>query len=125
MQINIHAAWIGYLIGCLAGAIPGLFFYQDKWLGGYASWQRRMTRLAHISFFGIGFVNLSLGLTAHALKLTAGLNPASILLIVGAITMPLICYLAAWKPSVRHLFFIPAGSVTIGIALFVWRIGAL
>jgi hypothetical protein len=122
MTTNIYAAWLGFLIGCLAGAIPGLFFYRKDWLGGYASWQRRMTRLAHIAFFGIGFINLSFALTARALGIDAGLQASSILLIVGAVAMPTVCYLSAWKPVCRNLFFIPAGSVTVGIALFLWRI---
>ena len=122
MMMNLQAAWIGLLLGCVAGAIPGLFFHHKDWLGGYASWQRRMTRLAHIAFFGIGFINLSFALTARALGLDEGLQGASILLIVGAAAMPTVCYLSAWKPAFRHLFFIPAMSVTIGIALFTWRI---
>ena len=35
MLINICAAWIGFLMGCAAGAVPGLFFYRKDWLGGY------------------------------------------------------------------------------------------
>ena len=122
MMMNIHAAWIGFLLGCLAGAIPGLFFHNSDWLGGYTSWQRRMIRLAHIAFFGIGFINLSFALTARTLGLSAGLQATSVLLITGAVTMPALCYLSAWKPVFHNLFFIPAGSVTIGIALFAWRI---
>jgi hypothetical protein len=122
MIINIHAAWIGFLLGFLAGAIPGLFFHNSDWLGGYASWQRRMIRLAHIAFFGIGFINLSFALTSRALGLDAGLANTSVLLIVGAVTMPSVCYLSAWKPAFRNLFFIPALSVIVGVALFVWRI---
>ncbi len=122
MNINIHAAWIGFLLGCLTGAVPGLFFFRENWLGGYASWQRRMIRLAHIAFFGIGLINLSFALTAQVLSLDAEVYVSSRLLIVGAVTMPAVCYLSAWKPVFRHLFFIPAGSVTIGIALFIWRI---
>ncbi|NLE66251.1 MAG: hypothetical protein GX608_02425 [Lentisphaerae bacterium] len=122
MNANIYAAWIGFLLGCLAGAIPGLFFHRANWLGGYASWQRRMIRLAHIAFFGIGFINLSFALTARALGLDAGLQVSSVLLIAGAVTMPAVCYLSAWKPFFRNLFFIPAGSVTVGIALFAWRV---
>jgi hypothetical protein len=122
MTINIQIAWIWLLLGCVSGAIPGLFFYNSDWLGGYASWERRMIRLAHISFFGIGFINLLFALTARRLSLDSGLQPASALLIAGAITMPTVCYLSAWKPSFRHLFFIPALSVTIGIVLFTWRL---
>ncbi len=121
-MINIQAAWIGFLLGCLGGAIPGLFFYNSDWLGGYASWQRRMIRLGHISFFGIGFINLLFALTARALGINNGLHVTSILLIVGAATMPSVCYMSAWKPVFRHLFFIPVASLSIGIALFSWRI---
>jgi hypothetical protein len=122
MTINIHAAWIGFLLGCLAGAIPGLFFHREDWLGGYASWPRRMARLAHIAFFGLGLLNLSFALTARALGLDSGLKLPSLLLIVGAVTMPLVCYSSIWKKSCRHLFFIPVASVTLGVALFLWRI---
>ena len=121
-MMNLQAAWIGLLLGCVAGAIPGLFFYNNDWLGGYASWRRRMMRLGHIAFFGLGVINLSFALTARALGLDGGLRHASILLLVGAVTMPTVCYLSAWKPVFRHWFFIPAMSVTIGITLFTWRV---
>ena len=122
MTINIHAAWIGFLLGSIAGAIPGLFFYKSDWLGGYASWQRRMIRLGHIAFFGIGFLNLSFTLSARALGIVAGLAVPSALLVIGAAAMPTVCYLSAWKPAFRNLFFIPAGTISIAIALFAWRI---
>lgn len=125
MMINIQAAWIGLLLGCISGAIPGLFFYRIEWLGGYASWQRRMIRLAHISFFGLGFINLLFALTAKTIGLDTGLQNISVVLIAGSVTMPAVCYLSAWKPAFRNLFFIPAVFVTAGIALFVWRIFAL
>ena len=122
MMINIHAAWIGFLLGCLAGAVPGLFFHDPNWLGGYSSWTRRMIRLGHISFFGIGLLNLSLAMTARALGVDDGLVLPSVLLIVGAVTMPLVCYLSAWKPDFRNAFFVPALSVILAVALFLWRI---
>lgn len=116
---NILAAWIGFVFGCVSGAIPGLFFYRFQWLGGYTSWPRRLIRLAHISFFGIGFLNLGLGLTCRALNIEA--PTASALMLVGAVMMPTICYLSAFKPRFRHLFFIPAGSVLLSIILFIER----
>ena len=118
-MISLTTAWIGFALGCISGAIPGLFFHRKDWLGGYSSWPRRLTRLAHISFFGIGFLNLGMGLTAHALGLEA--KAASLLMLVGAITMPTICYLSAFKPFFRHLFFIPAGSILLSIILFIER----
>lgn len=119
-MINITAAWIGFALGCVSGAIPGLFFHNHDWLGGYTSWPRRLIRLAHISFFGIGFLNLGLGLTSKALGIETPVA-ASALMLVGAVTMPTLCYLSAFKPRFRHLFFIPAGSVMAAIILFTER----
>ena len=121
MTVNLYAAWIGFCLGCLAGAVPGLFFAGETWLGGYGSWQRRMLRLAHIAFFGLGALNLAAPLTAGALGIDSGVTVASVLLIIGAVTMPLVCYLSAFKQVFRHLFFVPAMSVTIGTILFTGR----
>jgi hypothetical protein len=122
MMMNIFAAWIGFLAGCVAGAVPGLFFHDEGWLGGYASWRRRMIRLAHVAFFGIGLLNLSFALTARALGIEKGLAVPSVLLVFAAAAMPLVCYLSAWRPSFRHAFFAPALALTGGVALFLWRI---
>jgi uncharacterized membrane protein len=122
-MINITAAWIGFLLGGISGAIPGLFFYRFDWLGGYTSWPRRLVRLAHISFFGIGFLNLGLGLTGQLIGIGSPL--ASVLMLIGAVTMPLLCYASAFRPAFRHLFFIPAGSVILSIVLFMERMVAL
>jgi hypothetical protein len=122
METNIVAAWIGFLMGCMAGAVPGLLFYNQEWLGGYASWPRRMLRLAHIAFFGIALLNIAFAFTIHVLHLENYAAIPSVLLIVGAVTMPLICYLSAWKPGFRHAFFIPAMSVTLAIVMVLWRI---
>ena len=120
--INLYTAWAGIFLGCVAGALVGLFFHDENWLGGYTSWRRRMLRLGHISFFGIGIINLSFALTVHVLQIEDGLLLTSRLLIVGAVTMPLICYLSAIKKLFRQLFFIPAGSVIVALALLLWRL---
>lgn len=118
-MINILAAWIGFALGCVSGAVPGLFFHKPDWLGGYTSWPRRLIRLAHISFFGIGFLNLGLGLTCMQLNIAS--TAASTLMLLGAVTMPTVCYASAFQPVFRHLFFIPAGSVFVSIVLFIER----
>lgn len=81
-----------------------------------------MIRLGHIAFFGLGFLNLGFALSVKSLDFDGSIYAASVLFIVGAITMPLVCYLSAWKTFFRNLFFIPAGSVTIAVAIFLWRI---
>lgn len=123
-EINLTAAWIGFLFGFISGAIQGAFFHNDNWLGGYSTWPRRMTRLGHISFFGLGFVNLAYGLTIKALN-SEGNDLTAALLIVGALTMPLVCYLSAFKRQLRHLFPVPVMSLIIGVGLFILDGGVL
>ncbi len=104
------------LLGALSGAGIGLFFYRQDWLGGYASFRRRILRLGHISFFGIGFLNLLFALSLQAQPLSPGyLEPASWGFLIALITMPLVCFLSAWREGFRHLFFIPVLSLTLGI----------
>jgi hypothetical protein len=113
---NLWAAWIGILLGMASGAALGLFFHDERWLGGYDAWPRRMLRLGHISFFGIAFLNLSFAVTLYLTGLDGALKAASLLLIVGAVLMPTVCFLAAWRKPLRHLFPAPALSL-VGAAL--------
>lgn len=119
-NVNMFAGWIGILVGFLAGAVAGLFFHKERWLGGYASWRRRMLRLGHISLFGIGFINLALALSAPHLDLGARLPLVSWLFVIGAATMPLCCYVSAFWKSFRHLFFVPVLSLVAGAAILVF-----
>jgi len=38
------------------------------------------------------------------------------------VTMPLVCYASAFRPVFRHLFFVPAGSVTLSVVLFLGKV---
>lgn len=114
--INLIGGWLGMLAGVLSGAIVGIFFHRDDWMGGYGSYRRRLTRLGHISFFGLGFLNLLFAATAAQLSLGGdSLAIASRALIAGAIAMPVCCFLTAWRKPFRHLFPIPVVAVTTGI----------
>ncbi len=120
-ELNLWAAWIGILLGMITGAGMGLLFDREDWMGGYASWRRRLTRLGHISFFGLGFVNLAFVLTVDRMDAPAGeLSPASVvlasyLLVAGAVLMPATCFLAAWRRGFRRLFSLPVGCLLVGV----------
>ena len=112
---NLFAGWSGFLAGAVTGALMGLCFHRENWLGGYGSFPRRMIRLGHIACFGIGLINILFALTIAPLAASATLHVGSILLVIAMITMPLNCFLTAWIKSFRHLFFIPAGSTLGGV----------
>jgi hypothetical protein len=121
---NLYAAWIGILLGCLSGSILGLFFHRDHWLGGYGSWRRRMLRLGHISFFGLGFINLAYALTMKSLGMS-GPSSASVLLLFGAAAMPAVCFLSAAREGFRRLFFIPVLSLLAATGIVLERLISL
>jgi hypothetical protein len=111
MTWNLAVAWSVILVGLVSGALVGLGFHGEGWLGGYASWRRRMVRLGHISFLGTGLLNLAFAVTVPALGGRPDVRVASMLFIVGAVTMPAVCFLAAWRKPLRHLFVIPVVSL--------------
>lgn len=124
--LNIFAAWIGITLGVVSGIPLGLFFHREDWLGGYGSWPRRLLRLGHVSFFGIGILNLSFAATVMMLQMHgASVEFPSRMFILAQVTMPLVCFLAAfWKP-LRHLFFLPVASTLGGAVGTIWMIKAV
>lgn len=125
--MNLFAGWVSLLLGFVAGAVPGLSFWREDWLGGYGSWRRRMVRLAHISFFGLGFINLAFAFTfpsAPGVALTGSLHWSATLLVAGNAAMPAVCYLAAWRQPFRHLFAVPVLCEVLGVALLLLRVMA-
>jgi hypothetical protein len=114
--------WLGMLMGVCSGAIVGLFFYRDDFMGGYVAFRRRMVRLAHISFFGIGFLNILFALSVREMALGKGaVRAASVGLILGAITMPSVCLLTAWRSVFRHLFAVPVLAVALAVVIVCLR----
>ncbi len=119
-DLNLLAGWIGMLGGVTTGAIIGLYFHREGWLEGYSSFRRRMTRLGHISFWELGFVNMMFAFSLKAVELpSVYVQFASPSLILGLITMPLICFLTAWRESFRLLFPIPVICVLVGVCSFL------
>jgi len=115
---NMVTGWSGMLFGLVAGGAIGLFFHDESFAGGYGSFRRRLMRLGHVAFFGLGILNvlfaLTLEVTAAELRYP---GVASVCLIASSILMPLVCYLTAWKTPFRHLFAIPVVCVAISLIL--------
>lgn len=112
--INWCFGWTSILAGFLCGAIIGMWFHRDAWLGGYASLPRRMLRLGHIALVALGGLNV---LFAVATPVTAPGRIAAALFISGGATMPLVCFLTAIHSRFRHLFFIPVASLIAAVVL--------
>ena len=112
--LNWLAGWSLILAAFLSGAGIGIFFHDERFWGGYASFRRRIVRLGHISLAALGMLNLLFAITVPSTQ-----RAASILLIVGAVSMAAVCFLSGWKPLFRHLFFIPVLSLIGAVVLIL------
>jgi hypothetical protein len=124
LAANLRAAWALVVLGILSGAILGLGFAGESWLGGYAGFRRRLYRLGHISFFGLALLNLMFYFTAREASVDGGgLVWASRLFILGGVTMPVCCAVLAHFPRGQALFAVPVGSLLVAGVLtmrLVW-----
>lgn len=113
-NLNLLVAWIWVGLGFLSGLALGLGFNREQWLGGYASWKRRLYRLGHISFFGLGMVNLMFYFTARVIPSGDQFAAiASIGFVAGAFTMPVCCLLMAHWPKAKAIFAVPVLSLLL------------
>ena len=114
-NLNLLVAWLWILLGFISGMALGMFFHGENWLGGYGSFRRRMYRLGHISFFGLGAVNLLFCLTVQNFSLAGPLvHFASLAFIVGAMAMPVCCGVMAHFPKAHLIFAVPVVSLIAG-----------
>lgn len=122
-EVNLIASWLGVVLGIVSGMLLGLGFLRDDFLGGYGSVKRRLYRLAHISFFGLAFLNFLFWLTVRLEGLDGPLIPtASTAMLIGAATMPLFCILTASIPKARHGFAIPVLSLLLGSGIILHQL---
>jgi hypothetical protein len=114
-------AWVWILVGLVSGTAIGMFFHDEEWLGGYGSWRRRMVRLGHISFLGTGLLNIAYVLSVDHVGLQGAQRIPGVLFMLGALTMPVTCFLSAWRENLRGLFVIPVVSLIAASVDFIAR----
>jgi hypothetical protein len=121
-MMNWYVGWGLILTAFLTGAILGLFFYRDDFLGGYASFRRRIFRLGHIALAALGMINVLYSVSSVALEPSLRTRVASFGFMIGGVTMPAVCFLTSWRASYRYLFFIPVSALIIAV-LQTLRVG--
>ncbi len=119
---NIAVGWCGMGLGALLGMTFGLWAADRHWAGGYGSFRRQAMRLGHVAAFALGIINVLYGVCGPRLGLLPpwALPVGGLAMIAGALLMPLVCLLSAWREPCKYLFPIPASCVTLGVAIQVW-----
>ncbi len=121
--LNWQVGWILLLAGFVSGAIMGLGFHKEAFLGGYNSFSRRLLRLGHIACCALGFFNLLVSIFPIHGDGGLGALLISYGVALGGIFMPTICFLTAWKMPFRHLFFIPVLSLLTAVLAALFNFG--
>jgi hypothetical protein len=115
--LNWQCGWWLVLAGFATGAIIGLSFHREDFLGGYHSFRRRLVRLGHIALAALGIMNVVFSLSPWPSPGSAVGTAASICFVVGGVTMPTVCFLTAWRMPFRHVFAVPVMSLTLAVIL--------
>ncbi|MHC4940637.1 MAG: hypothetical protein ACYTHK_16980 [Planctomycetota bacterium] len=119
--LNRKVAWTGMAIGAGLGMLLGLWSFDGPFpvpgfLGEYDETARRLMRLGHIAFFGLGFINLLLAHELGALpERTRRLAGAA--MNVGNLGLPLTLVVASIVAPVKYLMAIPASAVLLALVL--------
>ena len=112
---NWYAGWSLLLAAFAVGAVLGLGFWREDFMGGYAGWRRRLVRLGHIALAALGLLDIVYGLAPWPLVGTWQAWGAGAGLIIGGFAMPTVCFLSAWRQAFRHLFPIPVVALLAAV----------
>jgi hypothetical protein len=109
--------WGLVIVGVASGALIGLGFHAEDFAGGYTSWRRRLTRLGHIACIALGMLVMLVALSPAAEATGALASLCFGLWRLGAVAMPTVCFLSAWRKPLRHLFAVPVLALSLAAAL--------
>jgi hypothetical protein len=113
--MNWYFGWSLILAAFVTGAIIGLYFHRDDFLGGYALFRRRILRLGHIALAALGMINVLYSLSSPASFTSLESQIASVGFMIGGVSMPAVCFLTAWRAEFRHWFFIPVSALILAV----------
>lgn len=113
--LNWQAGWLLVLAAFVTGAVIGLAFHREEFLGGYGSFPRRLVRLGHIALAALGMMNVLFSLSPWPPPAAWSGRAASLCFVAGGAAMPVACFLTAWRPPLRHVFAIPVLSLVLAV----------
>lgn len=127
-KLNRTVAWVSLVFGAISGLVLGLWSFGGPmevpaWLGDYGDVSRRLARLGHISFFGLGILNLLLvrELPRCALREQAK-RTASIAMNFGNVFLPLTLFAAAVYHPMKYAMGLPSSSAALALAITAYGV---
>jgi hypothetical protein len=120
---NRVVGWTSLAVGVGVGLVLGLWSFDGPlkppaWIGEYGDTSRRLVRLGHIAFIGLGLIDIlierelvrsALGSRARAV--------ASRAMVAGNVLLPLTLFVGAVYRPFKYFMAVPAGAVFLALVL--------
>lgn len=120
---NRMVGWSSLATGVGVGLIMGLWSFDGPvqppaWIGDYTDTSRRLIRLGHIAFIGLGLIDILMEreLARSALG-QAGRAVASWSMVVGNVLLPTALFAAAIYRPLKYGMALPASAVFLALIL--------
>jgi hypothetical protein len=122
-SINRSIGWISLAVGAASGLTLGLWSFDGPlavpgWLGSYDDLGRRLARLGHIAFFGLGIINILVARELGRTRLSSRARSiASTSMNVGNVGLPLALFAASMFHPLKYVLPLPACAVFLALVI--------
>jgi hypothetical protein len=120
---NRLVGWTSLAVGIAVGLVMGLWSFDGPmqppdWIGEYADTSRRLVRLGHIAFIGLGTIDILIERELERSSLApAARAVASWSMVVGNVLLPMTLFAAAANRPVKYFMAVPASAVFLALVL--------
>ncbi len=125
---NRRVGWLSMCLGVITGLVMGMWsfdgpFAVPAWLGEYDATARRLARLGHIAFFGLGIINLLIaGELRRTLENFRGRWLLSWAMNIGNIGLPLTLFASAAYRPCKYVMSVPALAVFVALIVTTYGV---
>lgn len=120
---NRRVGWTSLAVGVATGLAMGLWSFDGpvgvpEWLGAYDATSRRLVRLGHIAFLGLGILDILLARELPRLDLgEAAKRLASRAMVLGNALLPVTLFAAGACRPLKYVLPLPATAVFVALVL--------
>jgi uncharacterized membrane protein YiaA len=120
---NRVVGWTSLAVGVAVGLVMGLWSFDGPlqppgWLGEYAGTSRRLARLGHIAFIGLGLIDILI--ERELVRSALGSTHRAVVswsMAMGNVLLPVALFGAAIYRPVKYFMAVPATLVFVALVL--------
>ncbi len=125
-DVNRVVGWTSLVLGAATGMVMGLWSFDGPaavpaWIGDYGATPRRLLRLGHIAFFGLGIINVLMARELPPLAVAGAIRHTAFhAMNFGNLVLPVTLMGAALQPALKWALPIPALAVFAALCLMAF-----